>query len=120
MHDSWKILKAQGARRRKSLTLGKLKTLQEEMKDISEEQKSIREGQIEVRERFKSIELECEQLRKETELIIQSSSAMQTRLRLMFEALEALGAVEGSDDLNDDSAFDHILSEMKRKQSKSD
>ncbi|XVE53441.1 hypothetical protein DITRI_Ditri03aG0003300 [Diplodiscus trichospermus] len=66
-----------------------MKILKAEMEEISEEQKEIKEGQRQVREKFEAIETECEQLRKETMLIIQQSASTQIRLALMFQILKA-------------------------------
>ncbi|XVF77994.1 hypothetical protein PTKIN_Ptkin14bG0092700 [Pterospermum kingtungense] len=60
-----------------------------EMEEISKEQESIKEGQRQVREKFEAIEGECEQLRKQTNKIIQQSANTQIRLALMFNILRA-------------------------------
>ncbi|XVE74320.1 hypothetical protein DITRI_Ditri12bG0007600 [Diplodiscus trichospermus] len=67
----------------------RLKMLRVEMEEISEEQRQIKEGQRQVREKFEGIELECDQLRKETNLIIQQSLSTQIRLAFMFQILKA-------------------------------
>ncbi|XVE74319.1 hypothetical protein DITRI_Ditri12bG0007500 [Diplodiscus trichospermus] len=67
----------------------RMKRLRVEMEEMSEEQKKIKEGQRQVREKFDAIELECEQLRKETILITQQSVSTQFRLALMFQILKA-------------------------------
>ncbi|XWS62359.1 hypothetical protein CRYUN_Cryun06bG0004000 [Craigia yunnanensis] len=66
-----------------------LKRLKSEMEEISEEQKNIREGQILVKEKFEAIESECEELKRETRLIIQQSARTQVKLALMFRILKA-------------------------------
>ncbi|XWS10626.1 hypothetical protein CRYUN_Cryun38cG0012700 [Craigia yunnanensis] len=66
-----------------------MKRLRVEMEEISEEQKKIKEGQKQVREKFEAVELECEQLRKETILVTQQSFSTQIRLALMFQILKA-------------------------------
>ena len=66
-----------------------LKRLKSEMEEISEEQKNIREGQIQVKEKFEAIESECEELKRETRLIIQQSVRTQVKLALMFRILKA-------------------------------
>ncbi|XVF77949.1 hypothetical protein PTKIN_Ptkin14bG0088800 [Pterospermum kingtungense] len=66
-----------------------MKRLKVEMEEISKEQRKIKEGQKQVREKFEAIELECEQLRKETMLITQQSFSTQLRLALMFQILKA-------------------------------
>ncbi|XVE52513.1 hypothetical protein DITRI_Ditri02bG0128000 [Diplodiscus trichospermus] len=60
-----------------------------EMKEISKEQESIRKGQGEVKEKFKVTELECEQLREQTDIIITQSVNTQLRICLMFQILKA-------------------------------
>ncbi|PPS15875.1 hypothetical protein GOBAR_AA04710 [Gossypium barbadense] len=59
------------------------------MKEITAEQREIKEGQRQVREKFEAIELQCEELRKETMLITQQSAKTQIRLALMFQILKA-------------------------------
>ncbi|KAK8479271.1 hypothetical protein V6N11_064498 [Hibiscus sabdariffa] len=66
--------------------LGRLKV---EMEDISREQQSIKEGQSQVRAKFNAIEEEYEQLRNETNQIIQQTANTQIRLGLMFSILKA-------------------------------
>ncbi|MBA0733907.1 hypothetical protein Gogos_017870 [Gossypium gossypioides] len=66
-----------------------MKRLRVEMKEISEEQREIKVGQKKVREKFEAIELECEELRKETILITQQTANTQIRLALMFQILKA-------------------------------
>ncbi|XWS27592.1 hypothetical protein CRYUN_Cryun26dG0129700 [Craigia yunnanensis] len=67
----------------------RLTELKVEMEERSEEQKIIKEGQRQVREKFQAIEAECEQLRKETNLIIQQTTHTQLRLVLMLKILKA-------------------------------
>ncbi|XVF77956.1 hypothetical protein PTKIN_Ptkin14bG0089300 [Pterospermum kingtungense] len=67
----------------------RMKKLRVEMEEISQEQKRIKDGQKQVREKFEAIELECEQLRKETMLITRQSFSTQIRLALMFQILKA-------------------------------
>ncbi|XP_021298800.1 uncharacterized protein LOC110427572 isoform X2 [Herrania umbratica] len=67
----------------------RMRRLRSDMEEISEEQKRIKEGQRQVREKFETIELECEQLRKETNLIMQQSANTQIRLAIMFRILKA-------------------------------
>ncbi|XVE98935.1 hypothetical protein REPUB_Repub03eG0152100 [Reevesia pubescens] len=80
-----------GHKKKKRLTNlnSRLKRLRVEMEDISKEQRNIKEGQRQVREKFEAIELECEQLRKDTILITQQSVNTQIRLALMFQILKA-------------------------------
>ncbi|XVF78006.1 hypothetical protein PTKIN_Ptkin14bG0093400 [Pterospermum kingtungense] len=63
--------------------------LKMEMVDISQEQNIIKESQRQVRQKLEAIEEECEQLRDETNLIIQQTTQTQLRLVLMFEILKA-------------------------------
>ncbi|XP_022718135.1 uncharacterized protein LOC111276649 isoform X2 [Durio zibethinus] len=67
----------------------RMKRLRSEMDEISVEQKKIREGQRQVREKFETVELECGQLRKQTDLIVQQSVNTQIRLAVMFQILKA-------------------------------
>ncbi|XP_022735237.1 uncharacterized protein LOC111288568 [Durio zibethinus] len=76
-------------KRRLRILNSRMKRLRVEMEEISEEQKQIKDGQKQVREKFQAIELECEQLRKETILVIQQSVSTQIRLALMFQILKA-------------------------------
>ncbi|GMI85143.1 hypothetical protein HRI_002183600 [Hibiscus trionum] len=74
----------------KSKNLGRhMKRLRSEMEEISKEQGKIKEGQRQVREKFEAVEMECEQLRKETNMIMQQSMSTQFRLALMFQILKA-------------------------------
>ncbi|TYI16735.1 hypothetical protein ES332_A08G274200v1 [Gossypium tomentosum] len=66
--------------------LNKLKT---EMKVVSKEQKSIKEGQRQAGAKLQAINYECEQLRRETNRIIQQTATTQIRLALMFNILKA-------------------------------
>ncbi|OMO63623.1 hypothetical protein COLO4_32287 [Corchorus olitorius] len=67
----------------------RMKKLRSEMVEISEEQQKIKEGQRQVREKFEAIEFECDQLRKETNLILKQSVSTQIRLAFMFQILKA-------------------------------
>ncbi|OMO63610.1 hypothetical protein COLO4_32292 [Corchorus olitorius] len=49
----------------------------------------MKQGQRQVQDKLKAIEDECEQLRKETALIIKQSAKTQIRLALMFQILKA-------------------------------
>ncbi|KAK8545833.1 hypothetical protein V6N13_067095 [Hibiscus sabdariffa] len=66
-----------------------MKRLRSEMEEISKEQGKIKEGQRQVREKFEAVEMECEELRKETNLIMQQSMSTQIRLAFMFQILKA-------------------------------
>ncbi|XP_039030143.1 uncharacterized protein LOC120164506 isoform X1 [Hibiscus syriacus] len=79
-----------------SITRGKSKTLRRRMKrlrsdmeEISEEQGKIKEGQRQVRVKFEAVEMECEQLRRETNMVMQQSMSTQLRLAFMFQILKA-------------------------------
>ncbi|XVE67545.1 hypothetical protein DITRI_Ditri08aG0169500 [Diplodiscus trichospermus] len=67
----------------------RLKRLKTEMEEISDEQKNVREGHRQVREKIDAIEYECEQLKKETKMMIQHSARTQVKLALMFRILKA-------------------------------
>ena len=67
----------------------KFRRLKAEMEEISEEQKNIREGQRQVREKFQVIESECEDLKRETKLIIKKTARTQIKLALMFRIFKA-------------------------------
>ncbi|OMO63622.1 hypothetical protein COLO4_32286 [Corchorus olitorius] len=66
-----------------------MRRLRSDMEEISKEQKKIKEGQRQVREKFEAIEFECDELRKETNLIMQQSVSTQFRLAFMFQILKA-------------------------------
>ncbi|XVE67541.1 hypothetical protein DITRI_Ditri08aG0169300 [Diplodiscus trichospermus] len=68
---------------------GSFKRLKSEMEGTSEVQKDIREGQRQVKEKFEAIETGCEELKRETQLIIQQSAITQIKLALMFRILKA-------------------------------
>ncbi|XP_039030142.1 uncharacterized protein LOC120164505 isoform X2 [Hibiscus syriacus] len=56
-------------RRGKSKNLRpRMKRLQTEMEEISREQRKIKEEHRQLREKFEAVEMECEQLRKKTNL----------------------------------------------------
>ncbi|XVF78010.1 hypothetical protein PTKIN_Ptkin14bG0093700 [Pterospermum kingtungense] len=59
------------------------------MKAIKKEQQSIKEGQRQVGAKLKAVTEECEQLRNETNQIMQQSANTQIRLALMFQILKA-------------------------------
>ncbi|XVE95838.1 hypothetical protein REPUB_Repub02eG0168100 [Reevesia pubescens] len=92
----------------------RMESLKEEMKEISKEHESIRNGQREVKEKFEMIELECEQLRRETDFITQQSLKTQLRLCLMFQILKA----RENNDYTKAAALTQILRELIEKQSK--
>ncbi|KAL4313226.1 hypothetical protein GQ457_01G007910 [Hibiscus cannabinus] len=72
----------------------RMKRVKFDIKEISEEQKEIKERQAELREKFEAIGLQCEQLQKETKLIMQQSGRTQIRLALMFQILKAREKLE--------------------------
>ncbi|EOY13917.1 Uncharacterized protein TCM_032675 [Theobroma cacao] len=76
-------------RRRTEKLNARMRQLRAEMEKISEEQREIKEGQMQVKQKFEAIEQECDQLRNETNLIIQQSANTQLRLALMFRILKA-------------------------------
>ncbi|KAF9685610.1 hypothetical protein SADUNF_Sadunf03G0072500 [Salix dunnii] len=59
------------------------------MTEIGEQQERIRKGQMEIRERFKEIDFDCDQLKKETFLISKQAARNQQRLNLMFKIVKA-------------------------------
>ncbi|KAB5573350.1 hypothetical protein DKX38_000544 [Salix brachista] len=67
----------------------KIKRLRAEMGEISKQHESIRQGQKEMRERFVEIESECDQLKKETQIISHASDNVQLRLNIIFKILKA-------------------------------
>ncbi|XP_039030144.1 uncharacterized protein LOC120164506 isoform X2 [Hibiscus syriacus] len=78
------------SRRGKSKTLRRrMKRLRSDMEEISEEQGKIKEGQRQVRVKFEAVEMECEQLRRETNMVMQQSMSTQLRLAFMFQILKA-------------------------------
>lgn len=84
------------------------KRLKSEMEEISAEQKSIREGQRQVREKFETIVTECQNLKRETQLVLQHSARNKIRLVLMFKILKA--REEG--DYDKATEFARVLREM--------
>ncbi|KAA3468418.1 Glycine--tRNA ligase alpha subunit [Gossypium australe] len=60
-----------------------MKAIMREMREISKEQESIKEGDSQ------AIDDECQQLRRETNQIIQKAANSEIRLALMFQILEA-------------------------------
>ncbi|XP_022744667.1 uncharacterized protein LOC111295440 [Durio zibethinus] len=66
-----------------------MRRLKVETNEIRKEQENIKRGQMEVRGKFEAIQFECEQLRKETDLITKQSLNTQLRLALMFQILRA-------------------------------
>ncbi|XWS65365.1 hypothetical protein CRYUN_Cryun05aG0106300 [Craigia yunnanensis] len=91
-----------------------MERLKVEMEEISKEQESIRKGQREVKEKLEMVELECEQLRRETDFITQQSLNTQLRLCLMLQILKA----RETNQFTKAAAFTHILREVIAKQSK--
>ncbi|XVF46028.1 hypothetical protein PTKIN_Ptkin02bG0255200 [Pterospermum kingtungense] len=87
---SRKRFKSKAKKGKKEMKMRKsLNRLKTEMDEISVEQKNIREGQRQVKEKFEAIESECEELKRETRLIIQQSARTQIKLALMFRILKA-------------------------------
>ncbi|KAL4272944.1 hypothetical protein GQ457_13G000710 [Hibiscus cannabinus] len=79
---SWKCY--QKRQRLKRLNSG-MKRARSGTEEISEEQ----EKQTQLSNRFEAIGKQCEQLRKETAVIVQQSARTQIRLALMFQILKA-------------------------------
>ncbi|XP_011028047.1 PREDICTED: uncharacterized protein LOC105128189 isoform X2 [Populus euphratica] len=88
LKDAWPVTKFQkrkGSGKRKT----SMKRLEAEMAEIGEQQKRVKKGQMEIRERFKEMEFECDQLKKETFLISKQAARNQERLNLMFKIVRA-------------------------------
>ncbi|KAK8648788.1 hypothetical protein V6N13_129531 [Hibiscus sabdariffa] len=83
---SWKCY--QKRQRLKRLNSG-MKRARSGTEEISEEQEEIKEKQTQLSNRFQAIGKQCEQLRKETAVIVQQSARTQNRLALMFQILKA-------------------------------
>ena len=66
-----------------------MRRLKVETNEIRKEQENVKRGQWEVKKKFEAIQFECEQLRKETDLITKQSVNTQLRLGLMFQILRA-------------------------------
>ncbi|XP_022769484.1 uncharacterized protein LOC111312958 [Durio zibethinus] len=92
----------------------RIERLKEEMKEVSKEQESIRKGQREVKDKLEMVELECVQLRRETDFITQQSLNTQLRLSLMFQILKAREV----NNFTQAAALTQILREVIAKQSK--
>ncbi|OMP12283.1 hypothetical protein COLO4_03335 [Corchorus olitorius] len=84
---SWAV--HQQKKRRSRNLKSRMKMLRAEMEGVSVEQEIIKEGQRQVREKFEAIEKECDQLRRETNLVVQQSVSTHIRLALMFGILKA-------------------------------
>ncbi|XP_011028052.1 PREDICTED: uncharacterized protein LOC105128190 isoform X2 [Populus euphratica] len=76
-------------RKRTGKIQANMRRLKAKMAEIGEQQKRIKKGQTEIREKFEEIELECDQLRKETLLISQQAACNQQRLDLMLMVVKA-------------------------------
>lgn len=76
-------------RKGRGKTKSSMKRLEAEMAEIGEQQKRVKKGQMEIRERFKEMEFECDQLKKETFLISKQAGRNQQRLNLMFKIVKA-------------------------------
>ncbi|XVE74317.1 hypothetical protein DITRI_Ditri12bG0007300 [Diplodiscus trichospermus] len=85
------ISSPRGSQKRRKLKKDKNQTkeLTGEIGEVRLEQKGIKEGQRQVQHKIKTIEAECDELRRETALIIQQSATTQLRLALMFQILQA-------------------------------
>ncbi|KHF98246.1 Mitochondrial division 1 [Gossypium arboreum] len=67
----------------------RMKAIKREMREISKEQESIKEGDSQVGAKLQAINDECQQLRRETDQIIQKAANSEIRLALMFQILKA-------------------------------
>ncbi|XP_039013988.1 uncharacterized protein LOC120143827 isoform X2 [Hibiscus syriacus] len=85
-----KKLHAQSRNRREKTIRASMRRLKKEMEEIKEEQEIIKaqqeiiKAQRQVHEKFSAIELECEQLRNETQLIMHQRANDQLRVALNF------------------------------------
>lgn len=66
-----------------------MESLREDMAEIGEEQQRIKDGQTEIRRSFEEIESQCDQLNKETSLILRQTLYNQQRLCLIFKIIKA-------------------------------
>ncbi|XVE80850.1 hypothetical protein DITRI_Ditri15bG0013900 [Diplodiscus trichospermus] len=92
----------------------KFVTLAAEMEEISEEQRDIREGQRQVRGKLLAIESECEELKRETRIIIQQTARTQIKLALMFGILKA----SQQSDFATVANLTHLLRELVERENK--
>ncbi|KAH1121356.1 hypothetical protein J1N35_004516 [Gossypium stocksii] len=77
-------------RKKQERLRSRMKRIRSDMNEISEEQKEIRERQRQERVNFEAIELECEELKNQTILLIaQQIATTQIRLALMLQILKA-------------------------------
>ncbi|XVF14772.1 hypothetical protein REPUB_Repub09cG0090400 [Reevesia pubescens] len=67
----------------------KFERLRAEMGEISEEQRNIREVQRQVREKMEGIESDCEELKRETRIIVHQTARTQIKLAIMFGIFKA-------------------------------
>ncbi|XVE67544.1 hypothetical protein DITRI_Ditri08aG0169400 [Diplodiscus trichospermus] len=81
--------KKNGKKKKKKIMQERFKRLKTEMEEIINEQKNVREGQRQVCDKIETIESECEQLKKETKMVIQQSARTQVKFALMFRILKA-------------------------------
>ncbi|OMO52053.1 hypothetical protein CCACVL1_29391 [Corchorus capsularis] len=59
------------------------------MEKISEQHRDIREGHSKMREEFEAFKSKCDQLRKETEIVLRRTARTQIKLALMARILKA-------------------------------
>ncbi|XVE53436.1 hypothetical protein DITRI_Ditri03aG0003000 [Diplodiscus trichospermus] len=67
----------------------RVQRIKADMGKIREEQRCIREEQKDIKEKFGQVKRQCDQLRDETQLIMQQSTSNRVRLILMFNILRA-------------------------------
>ncbi|EOY14031.1 Uncharacterized protein TCM_033112 [Theobroma cacao] len=66
-----------------------MRRLTAQMEEVTSEQERRKEEQRQLKDKLKAIEAKCDQLRKETAIVIQQSASTQIWLALMFEILRA-------------------------------
>ncbi|GMI67586.1 hypothetical protein HRI_000427900 [Hibiscus trionum] len=67
----------------------KYEKLASDVVEISAERQNIREEQRRVREKFEGIANECEELKRETRIVVQQTARTQIKLALMFQIVKA-------------------------------
>ncbi|XP_022718140.1 uncharacterized protein LOC111276653 isoform X2 [Durio zibethinus] len=86
----------------------RFRLLKAETEEISREQKSIKAGQSQVQEKFKAIGKECEELKREVNVVMRQSALTHLRLHLMFNIFKA----REDGDLAKAAHLTHLLREI--------
>ncbi|KAK8607066.1 hypothetical protein V6N13_052815 [Hibiscus sabdariffa] len=68
---------------------GGIENIQEKYEKLTVDMKEIREAQRQVREKFEGVANECEELKRETRIIVQQTARTQVKLALMFQIVKA-------------------------------